>query len=647
MKKKLPFGFIYKKPFDRPNDRFTCGYGFICEKGSSIKGECQKAKGRKCKPVYRYNKLVSMTSWLLGFITLSFVLLMFSGYFHYDFLYPVDRNNPHSTIESCNVCHEKPDLLVDIPLYDLIFKHKTVDEAGCVNCHDYGNNGFSAHTSNLFPMLDNFSGRNRPAHLRAIKNVFGSTDLEENPDHCFACHSAHEPEVIKDNVKSGEVCTQCHDEVIDNFTENHPSFDQYPFYRRTKIIFNHEKHFETFEEHGDKFENTPQECSFCHDISKEQSGAEVKLKSFEVSCGLECHKATVSGENTPSLTPLKFFPLPRIDLASLEQDGLFYGEWPKKFGNRKVDHYTLLLYAFYSKKFSDAKLLSTLKWHKLEDQTVDVKNMVIDFMFFYKKLLYSMSKDNGKEIIEAISKNIPNSGLSENLHYLTDSIPRAMVVRAMKRWFPNIEEEIKAQEVTVNSPVKVLKEKFLFPVSSWNLSKNSFYYKPPFHYDLMIKTIIELAVAYNNHPAFQGMTDKVLKQYRSRKQVGGCLTCHTIDEEDYLYARIQEPKLIVNWRANKEDETVSSLIKFRHNPHILVFGEGACHACHQMQDSGNFLRQFERNDIFNYKSNFYPVDKFTCEICHVDDEDNGQCVQCHKYHATSIEADYPKVLINP
>ena len=82
-----------------------------------------------------------------------------------------------------------------------------------------------------------------PQSARAQSIAFPTHDVVARDLYCATCHQEHKGVNFNLNKISNEQCRSCHVLKFDSFDGHHPNFENYPFERRTRIIYDHASHF--------------------------------------------------------------------------------------------------------------------------------------------------------------------------------------------------------------------------------------------------------------------------------------------------------------------------------------------------------------------------------------------------------------------
>ncbi len=136
---------------------------------------------------------------------------------------------------------------------------------------------------------------------------------------CAACHREHHGAAFDLTAIDDAACQTCHRQRYESFATDHPDFGDWPYVRRTPIIFNHASHLaKHFPEKKQSFE-----CRKCH--QQDRTGATQLTASYEATCAA-CHDekiATSTDRGVPMLI------VPTLDVGALRRRPRY---WPLAAG---------------------------------------------------------------------------------------------------------------------------------------------------------------------------------------------------------------------------------------------------------------------------------------------------------------------------
>lgn len=243
----------------------------------------------------------------------------------------------HSTIEACSACHTQSKPGNFGWLHRIMHDESANDVQACVTCHKVKGDVRFAHTAQKSE-LDSAKERHlklssqipKPLSAQMRNIIFPQQHLQTGNLPCASCHREHQGADFNLEAISNDQCQACHAVQFDSFDGDHPTFDNYPFKRRTRLIYDHAGHF------GKHFPETkarnpqaiiPNTCSSCHESQKE--GRQMMVASFDQTCS-SCHLGQISGkERASGPKGVAYLTLPGIDMVTLRSRQAAIGEWPE------------------------------------------------------------------------------------------------------------------------------------------------------------------------------------------------------------------------------------------------------------------------------------------------------------------------------
>jgi hypothetical protein len=252
------------------------------------------------------------------------------------FLMPGPLASAHGGIEKCNACHAKSGNGKLSWVHGLVAGDPRADSKACLTCHKMPDTAFNAHGASAEMLKESterlmkIAARSPPPQsARAQAIAFPTHDVVARGLYCATCHQEHQGVHFNLNKISNEQCRSCHVVKFDNFDGRHPKFENYPFKRRTRIIYDHAGHFgKHFPEVAKKHpaRRIPDTCSTCHNSHKDRRV--MAVAPFEQTC-TGCHLDQIIGkERASGPKGIAFLALPGLDLQTLNGKNAAIGEWP-------------------------------------------------------------------------------------------------------------------------------------------------------------------------------------------------------------------------------------------------------------------------------------------------------------------------------
>ena len=108
------------------------------------------------------------------------------------------------------------------------------------------------------------------------------------------------------------------------------------------------------------------------------------------------------------------------------------------------------------------------------------------------------------------------------------------------------------------------------------------------------------------------------------------MKCHTVDRVD--------GRQTVNWEIAQPQPDRRPFTTFKHTAHFSLMGDQGCATCHTIDPAADHARGFGLNrDPAVFQSNFVPMSKNTCVVCHQPTKAGDSCLQCHNYHIGNLK----------
>ena len=252
------------------------------------------------------------------------------------FLMPGPLASAHGAIENCSACHTKSGSGKLSWIHGLVAGDPLADSKACLTCHKMPDTAFNAHSASAEVLKQSTerltkiaAGTPAPQSARAQSIAFPTHDVVARGLYCATCHQEHQGVNFNLNKISNEQCRSCHVVKFDSFDGHHPKFDNYPFKRRTRIIYDHAGHFgKHYPEVAkkDPARRIPATCSTCHNSRDDKRV--MAVAPFEQTC-TACHLDQIIGkERVSGPKGIAFLTLPGLDLQTLKKKNAAIGEWP-------------------------------------------------------------------------------------------------------------------------------------------------------------------------------------------------------------------------------------------------------------------------------------------------------------------------------
>jgi hypothetical protein len=367
------------------------------------------------------------------------------------FLMPGPLASAHGSIENCSACHTKSGSGKLSWIHGLVAGDPLADSKACLTCHKMPDTAFNAHGASADVLKQSTerltklaAGTPVPPSARAQSIAFPTDDKVAHGLYCATCHQEHQGANFKLNKISNEQCRSCHVVKFDSFDGHHPEFENYPFKRRTRIIYDHAGHFgKHFPEVAkkDPARRIPATCSTCHNSGQDKRV--MAVAPFEQTC-TACHLDQIIGkERASGPKGIAFLTLPGLDLQTLKKKKASIGEWPDA-SEAGLTPFMKVMISRDERGRALIKTVDSLNLQDLSGASDDQIKAVTNLVWEIKGLFYALIKGKASDVLADLDIG-GSAKLGANLVAdLTASIPRDVVISAHQQWLPNLGTEMAA-----------------------------------------------------------------------------------------------------------------------------------------------------------------------------------------------------------
>ena len=386
---------------------------------------------------------------LLALLTVICVGAAFSLAKSPHFLMPGPLASAHSAIDNCSACHANSGNGKLSWIGGLVSGDPLADSEACLACHKMPDTAFHAHSASdemleqSTKRLATVAARTRaPLSARAQSAAFPTDDKVARGLYCATCHQEHQGANFDLNKMSNAQCHSCHVVKFDNFDGRHPQFENYPFKRRSRIIYDHAGHFgKHFPEAAKKgaARRVPATCSNCHDSGKDKRI--MAVAPFDQTC-TSCHLDQIVGkERVSGPKGIAFLTVPGLDLQTLKEKGAAIGEWPDG-PEAELTPFMKVMIARNERGRTLIRTVDRLNLQDLSGASDDQINAVTDLVWEIKRLFHALIRGRASDVLADLNISCGARLSASLVADLTASIPRDVVVRAHQQWLPNLGAEM-------------------------------------------------------------------------------------------------------------------------------------------------------------------------------------------------------------
>lgn len=365
------------------------------------------------------------------------------------YLMPGPLAGVHGAIKACSACHTKSGNGKLTWTHGLVAGDPFADSQACITCHQMPQTAFNAHsaskevlgesTKRLTKVAKEISA---PQSARLQTAAFPGAAVLQRELYCATCHQEHQGAGFNLTKISNEQCRSCHVVQFDSFDGNHPKLEDFPFARRTRIIFDHAGHFDKHYPEvakKDAVRRIPGTCASCHTSAEDRRI--MAVAAFDQTCA-SCHLDQILGkERASGPKGIAFLSLPGLDLETLKAKNAPVGEWPEASEAPLTPFMKVIL----SGSERGRGLLETVDKLNLQDlakaSDAEIK-AVRDLAWEIKGLYHALITNNAADVLGKLKIGGGTKLSASQITDLTASIPRDVIVSAQQQWLPNLPAEM-------------------------------------------------------------------------------------------------------------------------------------------------------------------------------------------------------------
>jgi hypothetical protein len=365
------------------------------------------------------------------------------------FLMPGRLSSAHGAIEKCSTCHTASGNGKLGWIHGLVAGDPLADSKACLTCHRMPDTAFNAHGASPEVLeqstkrLMKIAAGAPEAEGAHVESVAGPTDaVAKRGPSCATCHQEHQGAKFKLAKISNEQCQTCHVVKFDSFDGNHPKFANYPFKKRTPIIYDHAGHFgKHFPEVAkkDPARRIPATCSSCHNSRADKRV--MAVAPFAQTCS-SCHLDQITGkERVSGPKGIAFLTLPGLDLQTLKSKNASIGEWPAA-SEAELTPFMKVMIGRNQRGRILIKAVAGLNLQDLSDASDDQIRAVTDLVWEIKRLFHALIWGKASDVLGDLNIGCGAKLSTDLVADLTASIPRDVVISAHQQWLPNLGMEM-------------------------------------------------------------------------------------------------------------------------------------------------------------------------------------------------------------
>jgi hypothetical protein len=355
----------------------------------------------------------------------------------------------HSSLTNCSDCHSS---VAGGPFgwMHSVFAEarRGEDRKACLTCHIVGENAARPHGlagAKMARMSEESAARSdgkpRPMTARIQQAMFPMNRIIEKDIGCATCHVEHKGRTSDLKAMSDAECQACHTTQFSSFSHGHPEFSNYPYPRRTRIIFDHNshigQHFPKIASNNDPALKAPESCASCHELGPNRRL--MATKSFEDTCRV-CHVKQITGADRASgPRGVPFLTIPGLDVETLRERNAAIGEWPEESEAELTPFMAMLLSARPSLKDDLARIGDRDLLDLSDAGDADIA-AVERLAWGIKSLVFDMSTKDPESLKNRLAG--ANGSGDIPVSRLIAALPRDVLLGARRDWLPNLAREL-------------------------------------------------------------------------------------------------------------------------------------------------------------------------------------------------------------
>src|SRR5207249_3676219 len=316
----------------------------------------------------------------------------------------------------------------------------TQDGRLCLNCHQPGPAPFQPHglppdkRAALTRKSQTDDPDARPVLLSLSSLLLGWPAQGHVQLECAACHQEHRGKDYNLSQLSNDQCQTCHARQFHSFAHGHPTFKQFPFFRPTRVLYDHLKHAEAHFNDTNFPNLAPAYCTDCHQT--DTAGRTMLVTNFAAACAA-CHLRQI--REAPGVA---FLGIPNLAVTALRQR---IGRWPDNGAGQLTPFTQLLLSADGSaaeamRTLSGADLLDNLD--ELDRATTNELKAAEQLAWAIKELMADLAADATATLSNRLRTLLGRQLAPLEAARLAGQLPQDTLALAQAQWFPDLQQEL-------------------------------------------------------------------------------------------------------------------------------------------------------------------------------------------------------------
>jgi hypothetical protein len=155
-------------------------------------------------------------------------------------------------------------------------------------------------------------------------------------------------------------------------------------------------------------------------------------------------------------------------------------------------------------------------------------------------------------------------------------------------------------------------------------------YLPAGHADPVLVAWLDQAAAVSSLEG-NSVGAAMFKELTKGTAPGLCVSCHSVE-------KVADGQLVVNWKASDRMTAPRGFTKFVHGPHLMIPQLADCASCHAVDAAAAATVAYTDYEPHRFASDFKPMAKQQCAVCHTRTAAGDSCQSCHNYHVDKVES---------
>ncbi|MFQ5763951.1 MAG: hypothetical protein ACE5GT_03395 [Rhodospirillales bacterium] len=430
------------------DDRWHCTRsdyaGGRCEKGPFPDSTCCRPVPR-CRPVMNWRARPKAMGRRVAALTFGLLLILLAGSGGPAFIDPGPITFQHAGVKDCGGCHTAFSKGATAWVRAAFAENTDVDDSKlCLACHDLGQNVFQPHSLSPFQLAALTENVNTTT-IGSWAMTSATAAMVLGPPHkdggelsCMTCHREHHGNAFDLTAMRDSRCQVCHTFQFTSLSQGHPEFFDYPYNRRTRIVFDHASHIEKHFRDRAMRRAAPKECKSCH--TPDANGRLMLINGFDDNC-VACHGGQVEGVGRATAKGLPVLNVPGLDVLTLEERQIDIGAWPEDADGEMTPFMDFLLAG--DKEYDAAR--TTLAGLDLLDLTDagDAQIAAVEALAWrVKELLFDLAVDGLPALKPRLEAALGRGLRMAEIAELAGLLPVDAVRSAQKSWFPGLARDV-------------------------------------------------------------------------------------------------------------------------------------------------------------------------------------------------------------